>query len=51
MARLLGAVAAEQPPSAGESLQIPNPRREMGNKIEIPAPPSPKYPCRLGDTG
>lgn len=51
MARLLRAMTAEHPASAGEHLQIPNPRREMGNKAEIPAPTSPKYPYRPGDTG
>lgn len=50
MARLLGATAAEHPPSTPEGSQIPNPHREMGNKTEIPAPASAKYSYRPGDT-
>lgn len=51
MARLLGAMAAEHSPSPGEGSQIPNPQKEMGNRTEIPAPTSAKYPSRPGDTG
>lgn len=46
MARLLGAVAAEHSPSPGDGSQIPNPHRKMGNRTEIPAPTSTKYPYR-----
>lgn len=51
MARLLGAMAAEHSPSTEEGSQIPNPHREMGNKTEITAPTSAKYPYQPEDTG
>lgn len=48
MARLLGAMAAEHPPSTEEGSQIPNSCRKMRNKTEIPAPTSANIPTGWG---